>query len=279
MPFSLILQGYPASDVPAAHVQGPILQAMFLTLLRQVDPELTNRLHANSAYRPYTLSPLGLMAQNRDFQGWRMPRDRMIAAETACFVRITFLEDDLFATFSSYFLSRIDPTFRLGETQFTATDVLVGADSRQRWGRFVSHQALAERASDTERRIHLRFLTPTSFRAGNWDLPLPLPRLVFRSYQKRFEEFAHITVPPEFADSVEEHVGVSRLDRLSTDIIKTKKVMLIGFTGDVVFQIDSKAPSEFVRYVNLLADYAFFCGTGRKTAVGMGQTKRIYDRR
>jgi CRISPR/Cas system endoribonuclease Cas6 (RAMP superfamily) len=27
--------------------------------------------------------------------------------------------------------------------------------------------------------------------------------------------------------------------------------------------------------MNLLADFAFFCGTGKKTTVGMGQTVRI----
>lgn len=278
MPFSLVLQGYPNDDVPVAHVQGPILQAMFLSLIRQVDPVLNQRLHDESEYRPYTLSPLGIVAQNRDFHGYWLPRDQMIRAETPCYVRITFLDDDLFATFSSYFLSRIEPTFRLGDTQFTATDVLVGADSQQRWGRFISYQQLVEQASDTEHRLYLRFLTPTCFRMGDLDLPLPLPRLVFRSFQKRFEEFTGIAVPPEFVEGVERYVGIARLKRLKTELIKTKYVMLSGFTGEVIFEVTSKAPPELIRYVNLLADYAFFCGTGRKTTVGMGQTKRIYTR-
>jgi CRISPR-associated endoribonuclease Cas6 len=279
MPFSLVLQGYPTTDVPVAHVQGPILQAMFLELIRQVDPALSQRLHDEHDYRPYTLSPLGIVAQNRDFQGYWLPRERLIRAETLCYVRITFLDDSLFAAFSSYFLSRIEPTVRLGDTQFVVTDVLVGADSQQRWGRFVSYQELVQQASATERRIHLRFLTPTSFRAGDLDVPLPLPRLVFRSFQKRFAEFAAITVPPELPEQVEQMVGVSRLTRVNTRLIKTKRVMLCGFTGDVTFEIAASAPSELVGYLNLLADYAFFCGTGRKTTVGMGQTKRLYHSR
>jgi hypothetical protein len=35
-----------------------------------------------------------------------------------------------------------------------------------------------------------------------------------------------------------------------------------------------KIGDEWVRRLNLLADYAAFCGTGHKTAHGMGQTQR-----
>ncbi len=279
MPFSLIIQGYPQQQVPVAHVQGPILQAMFLNLIKQVDPSLVTRLHDNPGYRPYTLSPLGIAEENRDFQGYWLPRNHLLSANTLCYIRITFLDDDLFATFSSYFLGRINPTFRLGETVFTVTDVLVGADHQQRWGRFLSYKVLIERASSEYRRIQLRFFTPTGFRTGNLDLPLPLPRLVFRSYQKRFEEFAELAFPANFGEMVERYIGIARLTRINTAVIKTKNVMLIGFTGNVIFEIHAAAPPEFVSCANLLADYAFFCGTGRKTTVGMGQTKRIYDRR
>ena len=32
--------------------------------------------------------------------------------------------------------------------------------------------------------------------------------------------------------------------------------------------------TEMLRLVNLLADFAFYCGTGYKTTMGMGQTRR-----
>ena len=48
-----------------------------------------------------------------------------------------------------------------------------------------------------------------------------------------------------------------------------------GFTGKVSYYIDKKAPPDLVFQMNLLADYTFFCGTGRKTTVGMGQTVRL----
>lgn len=60
MPFSLLLQGYPTSDIPVAHVQGPVLQGMFLHLMSTVDPAMAERLHHEDDYRPYTLSPLDI---------------------------------------------------------------------------------------------------------------------------------------------------------------------------------------------------------------------------
>lgn len=57
MPFSVLLQGYPNSDAPVAHVQGPALQGMLLHLMQEVDPTMGERLHQKDQSRPYTLSP------------------------------------------------------------------------------------------------------------------------------------------------------------------------------------------------------------------------------
>jgi CRISPR-associated endoribonuclease Cas6 len=293
MPFSLLVQGYPKTDVPAVHVQGPALQGMFLHLIREVDPALCQRLHDDSKYRPYTLSPLGIGEPTPDpsqegkntplrppqggnaFLGFRLPRSRRISAETPCYLRITLLEDMLFPPFSQYFLSREEPTFRLGETEFAVTNVQGTSDHTNPWSTYWSYAELIERASQKKnRRISLRFLTPTSFRFGDVDLPLPFPRLVFRSFMKRFEEFYQVAFLPDFEEQVERYTGISNLYHVNTDMIRTKKVHLIGFTGRVTYEISKKAPPDLVFQMNLLADYAFFCGTGKKTTVGMGQTVR-----
>ena len=106
------------------------------------------------------------------------------------------------------------------------------------------------------------------------DFLLPDPRLLFRSFRVRFEEFYEVDFLKDFDEQVEFHTGVSNLHRLETAIIKTKKVALIGFTGKITYLIDKQAPPDLVYQMNLLADYAFFCGAGRKTTAGMGQTVR-----
>jgi CRISPR/Cas system endoribonuclease Cas6 (RAMP superfamily) len=50
----------------------------------------------------------------------------------------------------------------------------------------------------------------------------------------------------------------------------------VGFVGDVQYNVirAGKIGDEWLRRLNLLADYAAFCGTGHKTAHGMGWTER-----
>jgi len=52
-------------------------------------------------------------------------------------------------------------------------------------------------------------------------------------------------------------------------------VGLVGFVGSVSCAGDRKAPPDLVFQMNLLADYAYFGGTGRTITVGMGQTARM----
>jgi CRISPR-associated endoribonuclease Cas6 len=283
MPFSILLQGYPTSDVPVAHVQGPVLQGMFLHLISEVDPAVADRLHHEDNYRPYTLSPLGisdippLRGARGVFSAFRLPRYESLRSGTPCYLRITMMVDALFPVLGRYFLERSEPTFRLGDTEFVVTGVLEEHTpvNGPCWTQYLSYAELINKASRTNRKIVLRFLTPTSFRRGDVDFSLPDPRLVFRSYQKRFEEFHHFEFLPDLAEQIELHVGVSNLKHLETGKIKTQKLSLAGFSGRVTYQIDRKASPELIFQMNLLANYAFFCGTGRKTTVGMGQTVRV----
>ncbi|PIE35701.1 CRISPR-associated endoribonuclease Cas6 [candidate division KSB3 bacterium] len=275
MPFSIFLQVYPHDDIPLGQAQGPALQGMFLSLIRAVDPAAAARLHEENRYRPYTLSPLGLGDRPQHFLGFCPPREPVLKAGTACHLRITLLEDELFPLFGRCFAESSEPSFQLGPTRFVLTGVLTQAQRGIEWTRCLSYADLHTHASRTSRKISLQFLTPTSFRRGKVDFLLPDPRLVFRSYRVRLEEMnGTVRFPADFDEQVEFYTGISNLKRLETAIIKTKKVKLIGFTGRITYMIDKQAPPDLVYQMNLLADYAFFCGTGRKTTVGMGQTVR-----
>lgn len=275
MPFSIVIDSAPKADAPVSHVQGPALQAMFLKLIQQVDPEVSARLHDEPGCRPFTLSPLGLYEEVSNFQGFWLPKHERLERGAACYLRLTLLEDTLFPVFSRYFLDRSAPTFVLGETEFEVTNVLVTPHNGNSWSRYQSYPDLIEAALPQQWKFRLRFLTPTSFSQGKTDLPLPVPRLVFQSYKKRFEKFHQIPFLPDFEDQVDYYVGIANLQHIRSAVIKTKNVNLIGFTGDVVFTIHPQAPPELASQLNLLAEYAFYCGTGKKTTLGMGQTIKV----
>jgi CRISPR-associated endoribonuclease Cas6 len=275
MPFSLVVHSVPQTDAPVTHVQGRVLHALFLHLIDQIDPALAERLHEQNQFRPFTLSPLAASQDvERSHTAWMPPR-RMLPLGTLTLFRMTFLDDTLFPAFSQSIFTLRTPDIRLGGTMFTITDIVTSARrSKNRWSRFVSYPDLIKQASRTRRNIPLRFLSPTTFGFGDSDLPLPLPRLVFQSYQRRFQEFSGVVFPPDFAEQVERYTVIKHFHHLATHTILVGKTEMIGFTGDVTFIIRDSAPSEFVEQINLLADFAFFCGTGKKTTAGMGQTIR-----
>ncbi|MBI3490961.1 MAG: CRISPR system precrRNA processing endoribonuclease RAMP protein Cas6 [Acidobacteria bacterium] len=44
-----------------------------------------------------------------------------------------------------------------------------------------------------------------------------------------------------------------------------------GFIGTCEYSVGPRAPEDVSRALHLLADFAFFCGVGLKTTMGMGQ--------
>ena len=47
-----------------------------------------------------------------------------------------------------------------------------------------------------------------------------------------------------------------------------------GVVGTVTWEAEPQPPA-LLRLINALADYAYYCGTGGRTAQGMGQTVRL----
>jgi CRISPR-associated endoribonuclease Cas6 len=125
----------------------------------------------------------------------------------------------------------------------------------------------------------MAFVSPTTFRAGRLDAPLPEPGAVFRSWLSRWNDFAppHRRMPTELLDVVHEHVAVAAIDHLRTARHDLGRSSPVGFVGRVTFVITRarRLNQADVWRLNALADYAEFCGTGRKTTQGMGQTRRL----
>ena len=134
-----------------------------------------------------------------------------------------------------------------------------------------------------EVRIRLCFLSPTSFRSHDMHFPLPDPALVYQSWLTRWNAFApeELRINVALLDVVAAHVAVGRYSLRTEMVDLGSNRKMVGFVGSVQFNVvrAGKIGDEWLRRLNLLADYAAFCGTGHKTAHGMGQTRRERDRR
>jgi len=250
MPTSLTFTFEPTQDISFPPYPGRALHALFYQWLGVGDYATAITVHADNGVRPFTVSPL-------------YKQDGRLT------LRFTLLDDALWPPLAAG-IAKISDIAVLGQSLSLAEgapEVLP-----------CTYAALAA-ASSAARRIRLRFCSPTSFRSREMHYPLPDPLLVYQSWLARWNAFAPAAEQINIAllDVVAEHVALGRYD-LRTELVDLgKNRKMVGFVGIVQFNVlhAGKVGEAWVRKLNLLADYALYCGTGHKTAQGMGQTRRL----
>ena len=234
-----------------------LYRALYANLMRWMGaayPGLGDVIHDRPVRKPFTLSAL---EKGRDGD-WRW--------------RVTLLEDDLW-----------EPLW--AGVQSVGMLDLNGRTWPVRWpDAQVTHRGydfLLTGVRPAER-IRMEFLSPTTFRAGNLDSPLPEPGAVFHSWLSRWNDFGppDRRISTELLETVRTNVAISA-HRMRTERHDLGRSQVVGFLGKVTFVITKarRLNQALVWQLSALADYAEFCGTGRKTTHGMGQTRRIGHRR
>lgn len=261
--YSVSLTLEPLTEEVIPPTQGYHAYALFLNLLRASAPALAEELHSSDGPKPFTVSPL-----HGKFR--RAENGLRLLPNSKYFLRLTFLRSDVFAHFLDGALKWGDNTLELGPAllRMEAIDTL----SANAPPSFHSYQGILESAS-AERQIELEFLSPTAFRSGGRrNVVFPEPELVFGSYLNRWQAFSPVRLDDSVSSWLDRMV-VARY-KLETRILHFGLYQEVGFTGRCRFELDKNTPEEVVVVVNALADFAFYCGTGAKTTMGMGQTRR-----
>ena len=268
----LVLTPKALSEAPA--VQGPAIHAWLLKRIEAADPALSARLHQGSNLRPFTLS---------DLIGAGAPYDGRITLdpERLCTLRITGLSDEMTEALEVA-LPEPGEDVSLAEAELTVRQVLTGAEQHPWAGQATCGGLLQRQTLDggrPPRSITLRFASPTLFHSSGRDLPLPLPELVFGSYLEKWNRFSPISLPNEVRQYVERCVSLGRYDLRSrlVSFDASAKGTQVGFVGRASFRLRQPDP-YWARLLRLLAAYGFWCGTGRRTSMGLGQTGLLPER-
>lgn len=277
MPISTVLSLIPETDVTLRPTMGHHAHAAFLSVMKEANRELAAELHAQSAQKPFTVSPL--MAKGTP----RGKNQRQIRAGTECKLRFTFLDDELFAHFGVAFLTLTMPPIRLGDATFQVKKWVSQASATEKWSGNATYANLLS-AAEADTHIHLRFYSPTAFRTmtprGQKSYNHTQIDLVrcYQSWINRWNAFAPVKLEKtEFLAFIAEHARLSRAET-KTRALDFGRHTEIGWVGRCTCHLDTDDAQKLrhVLIANCLADFAFYCGTGYKTTMGMGQTKRLH---
>jgi len=244
-------------------VHGRLVHAAFLSWMRAADPALAVELHQDGQARPFTVAIL----PNADVSS----RDLLL--------RCTFLDDRLHAAF----LTRLNvngssPIVRLGDASYSIDAAPIGAGV-DGWTRRSTWQEVAATATSCHE-VDIEFYTPTCFSRDDGSprkrLELfPQPEWVWRSWAAKWGRFGPASLPVESAaEQARRWVLVSGYT-LQTATLNYGRFKQKGFRGVIGYELQPGTPEAAARLLNALADFAFYGGTGYKTAMGLGQTRRL----
>ena len=276
MPHSLILNFLPTSPIPPGYLTGKHLHALFLTLVSSVDKPLGDRLHEQKTEKAFSLSPLQVSDRprrdcTRQDNSLRWEYKQPIPAGTACWWRVSLLDDTLFSHLTPLWLN-LNPAhpWHLGSADLQMTSILGTAQSTQPWANFCSYAQLYDQASDSDRQLAFDFCTPATFRQGKYDSALPTRDCVFQSLLNRWNRYSGNPFP----DGLIEFLFPSFFD-IRTELVNHPEGKWAGCVGAIGYRILGAAEPLAIRQLNTLADFALYAGVGRKTPMGMGMMRRV----
>ncbi len=264
---SIVTVMHPVSDSTLPASVGHISHGLFFALLSSHDTELADHLHERGGTKPFTTSPI---------QGKMVPIGNgtvQVFTSSTYWFRFTLLDATLFSPLVQALYSNflVGETLRFGPLDFVVDKVIMDDNEFGAAG-VSSYERLRESANRT-RDLTLEFLSPTAFRSGDVDALFPTASSVFSGYARKWNSFSSQPIELSSVGDLDRVITVIRYS-LETKSLRLGKSPAIGFVGKCLYRIRSDDP-EVLRNLNALASFAEFCGTGRKTTMGMGQTRRL----
>ncbi len=270
MLLSIVFHLEPARPAAIPVDQARALESVFMEWIRAADAEYAGELHA-AQDKDFTISNLRGAKENQK-------REALLLADAPLTWRVTTFSPRLSALVSgllrepgppqSIHLENSDCTLNVRGVELEAPG---GFSAPSSYEEIVQKVLLAPHSPEAN--LEVRFESPTSFRQDGRMLLFPLAENVFDSWLRRWNAFSPVKLPEETRAFAGQWAAVSRYT-LQTARVAGDGAWELGFTGQCRYRILSNDP-YWMRVLHALASFSFYCGTGRKTARGMGQTRLI----
>jgi len=120
----------------------------------------------------------------------------------------------------------------------------------------------------------MAFATPTTFRQGDVDIPLPVPKLLFAGLLAKWNAASPkpLSLDPEIFSRFLALTG----GRVRIQSVWDGRATIRGFVGTVEFRLKKKVPEDLPRALGILSAFAPYAGAGRHTTHGFGLVRLLH---
>jgi CRISPR-associated endoribonuclease Cas6 len=279
---SILISLTAESSYPILGALGRPIQAWFLGQLTRSHASLAARLHDEQGLKPYTVSTL------LDERGRSLRAGSWLEPGQECLLRITVLNEELSEVLEKKVIRRLQNHLTLYKMDFRV-DGIYTKHAEHEWAGEAAFSEIAQNTKtvSADSRVRMEFASPTAFRNNGLDICAPSSGQIFRSLWEKWNTFApepmqiHEFWPP-FANDC---ILVDELTAVNTthwEFAEGARGAATGFTGTVGFSLipKGKVKKDWREYwdgsaivMQFLANFAFYCGIGHHTTIGMGQSR------
>ena len=281
---SILISLTAESSYPILGPLGRPAPAWFLRQITRSKPELAQRLHDEQGLKPYTVSTL------LDERGRPLAAGSWLKPGQLCWLRLVTLNEELSTALEKKIIQRLPKSLAFYKMDFRVDDVFTRR-SEHPWAGQSSFSEMAQDAANAKaaNSVRMDFVTPTAFRNNNLDVCIPIPGQVFRSLWARWNAFCPEPMQlqemwPDFASACILVDEMTSVNTIHWTFAEGSRGAATGFTGTVGFHLPGKKSlqEKWLPYyegsatvMQSLANFAFYCGVGHHTTIGMGQARSI----
>lgn len=252
---------------------GKLLHGALFRCIAAYNAPLAGDLHERRV-KPFTVGMLrragkscGAVPQTRELN------EPHYTAGEKLLLRLTALDEDvLFALLHIPCGTQL----AVGKLIFTVEEVL--ANGQEDTGCVEVEELIAAVLSMEEvTQFRISFRSPTVFRVDNADCAVPRPELIFASLADKWTwQRLPSVLDKAYVRGVAAKLTPLEWRGAGLRIRQSAQKTVPGFMGDFTFRMD-RLSAEEREIILLLAQFAPFCGTGRLTAQGFGETQIVFS--
>jgi CRISPR-associated endoribonuclease Cas6 len=252
--------------LPVSH--GAYAFATALSLLLRIDPYFAQEIHDQQKIKPITVGPLTGPFQQEGTNFCLSPSHLF-------FWRLTGLNQA-----ASERLLCFSPALgglRINKAVFKIVQVATQANQHPEAGQdtYASLVSCWTHQKEAPPAFTLHFVTPTTFRQGSFEIPFPLPHLVWGSLLDRWNMFSSsLILDREFKREFEEGLLLANWSG-ETRRVEMGRRRTVGFLGKFTYRL-ADSHKKLQSLLAMLAEFAFYAGVGWQTSHGMGQSRWLF---